>query len=192
MFTNKNNYYLYIDNTKLLNLNLIKLRGKFTIIYRNIKKIEPYTSLMRFRKKCKEKNIDFYVANNLNLANNLGADGIYLSSYNKGFKQLNYNRFKGKILGSAHNYKEIFEKKRQGCKKVFLSRFLKTDYVNVNKTSFLGLLKYNLITYLVNIPLIPLGGIRTNNINLVNLVNTDRFAIYSEVKKKPAIIRRLF
>ena len=35
MFVSKNNYYLYIENTKTLNLSLIKKRNKFIIIYRN-------------------------------------------------------------------------------------------------------------------------------------------------------------
>ena len=40
--------------------------------------------------------------------------------------------------------------------------------------------------------LVPLGGIRYNNLSLLYLVRSNSFAILSEIKKKPAIIRRLF
>jgi len=40
--------------------------------------------------------------------------------------------------------------------------------------------------------LVPLGGIRYKNLNLLRLIKANSFAILSEVKKKPAIIRRLF
>ena len=36
MFIIKKNYYLYIDNTKSINLNLIKSSHKFVIIYRSV------------------------------------------------------------------------------------------------------------------------------------------------------------
>ena len=45
MFILKNNYYLYIENIKLLNLNLIKKRGKFNIIYRNNQKNDSFEKL---------------------------------------------------------------------------------------------------------------------------------------------------
>ena len=41
--------------------------------------------------------------------------------------------------------------------------------------------------------LVPLGGIKLRNINKLKIVNSDSFAILSEIKKKPAnIISRLF
>ena len=94
------------------------------------------------------------------------------------------------VIGSAHNYKEIDQKIKQKCKTIILSRLFKTSYKN--KVSFYGLVKFNLISkkYLVN--LIPLGGIRNSNLLKLNLVNSNGFAIYSEIKKKPAISSRLF
>ena len=83
MFASKNNYYLYIENTKTLNLSLIKKRNKFTIIYRNNNKQENIDQLKRFRNECKKRSIKFYIANNLNAAIRCKADGLYISSYNK-------------------------------------------------------------------------------------------------------------
>ena len=61
------------------------------------------------------------------------------------------------------------------------------------KITFLGVIKYN--NYFQNIykKIIPLGGIKTSNLNHLYNVFGDGFALLSEVKKKPAnIINRLF
>ena len=82
MFILKKKYYLIIESIKDINLKNIKKRNKFTIIYRNRKNSEKLSDLLKFRKICKLKSIDFCVANNLNLAIILNSDGIYLSAYN--------------------------------------------------------------------------------------------------------------
>ena len=35
MFINKNKYYIYIENLRSINLDLIKTKSKFNLIYRN-------------------------------------------------------------------------------------------------------------------------------------------------------------
>ena len=61
-----------------------------------------------------------------------------------------------------------------------------------NKKDYLGLIKFNLLKKKFNCNLYPLGGIKISNINRLKNINTEAFAILSEVKKKPAIISRLF
>ena len=114
------------------------------------------------------------------------ADGLYLSSYNKKI-HLNTNI---KLIGSAHSFREIHEKIKQGCKTILLSRLFKTSYVN--KKSFLDVVKFNLINNKYKLSIVPLGGIRNSNLNKLNMINSDGFALMSEVKKKPVITNRLF
>ena len=83
MFIIKNYYYLYIENTKSINLGLFKRNYKFTIIYRNFHNKESIDEIFRFKKYCDIKKIKFYVANNYKLAKKCKADGLYLSSHNK-------------------------------------------------------------------------------------------------------------
>jgi thiamine monophosphate synthase len=111
---------------------------------------------------------------------------LYVSSYNT----KNYNNKVHHIIGSAHNFREIYQKIKQGCKTIILSRLFKTSYVN--KKNNLGVLKFNLIkkNYVINI--VPLGGINKLNLLKLNMVNADGFALLSEVKKKPVIANRLF
>ena len=188
----KKQYFLIIENTRDINLSNIKKKNKFTIIYRYHKSDEKFSHLLRFKYLCKKKSIKLYIANNLNLALKLKADGLYVSSYNKNLKFKNYITKKFEIIGSAHNLWEINLKRKQGCNSIFLSRLFKTDYED--KKGFLGLIRFNLISKsFKNLTLIPLGGIRLSNLNYLKDVSCTSLAIFSEVKKKPAkIFSRLF
>jgi len=191
MFINKNKYYIYIENLRSINLDLIKRKSKFNLIYRNNLKKENADKVISFIKLCKKKNIKFFVANDISLALKVGANGVYLSSYNKALLKKNKKvGRKFEIIGSAHNFKEISIKRKQGCKKVILSRLFKTDYKN--KKSFYGTTKFNLLTKNYDNDFVALGGIRSNNLMKLKMLNCEGVALLSEVKKKPAIIRRLF
>tara|TARA_B100000780_G_C21012165_1_gene405384 strand:- start:375 stop:947 length:573 start_codon:yes stop_codon:yes gene_type:complete len=190
MFIVKKYYYLYLEDTKLFDLSLIKKREKFTVIYRNNLKKKNIAEIKLFRNKCKSKGIKFYIANDIKLANMCKADGLYISAYNKqflcNFKILQYMD----IIGSAHNVKEINQKLLQGCKNIIFSRIFKTDYVH--KSSYLGLVRFNNLLISTKLNLIPLGGIRVNNLNKLRSLKTNSASFFSEVKKKPALISRLF
>ena len=186
MFIIKNNYYLYIENSKNIDLDRIKNNKKISIIYRPDDIKENIEDLIKFKNHCKLKGFKFFIANNSRLFMSCKADGLYLSSYNKKI-HLNTNI---KLIGSAHSFKEIHEKIKQGCKTILLSRLFKTSYVN--KKSFLDVVKFNLINNKYKLSIIPLGGIRNSNLNKLNMINSDGFALMSEVKKKPVITNRLF
>ena len=109
------------------------------------------------------------------------------SSFWSGSKEINYKTNK---IGSAHNVREINTKILQGCREIVFSRLFKTDYKN--KRSYLGVVKFNLVAYLHGSSFVPLGGIRLNNLNKLKEVNASSFVLMSEIKKKPAVISRLF
>ena len=155
MFVLKNKYFLIIERIKDINLCNIK---KYKIYYYlQIKEIkDSLDNLLKFRKECFSKKIKFYIANNLRLCILLKSDGIYLSSYNKSFKPLNVIKPHFDIIGSAHNFKEIFEKRKQGCKLIILSKLFIVDY-NQN-SPYLGLIKYNKFSYHFSKKLYTFGG----------------------------------
>ena len=180
----KKKYYLYIENITDLNIDLLKTNKKINIILRNIKNNE-INEIIKFRRKCKNKQIKFYIANNLKTFNACKADGLYISAHNKKKYFPNINK-----IGSAHNIKEINEKIQQGCKEIIYSRLFKTNYIN--KKNFLGVVKFNLLKCTFNKNIAPLGGINNKNLLKLNMINSDGLAILSAIKKKPAIISRLF
>ena len=178
MFVLKKRYFFIIESIKDINLKNIKNFGKYNIIYRNYTP-EDIEKLKKFRLDCKVKRIPFFVANNVQLLSVLKADGLYISAYNK---KLNTNYLKNnyKIIGSAHNIKEINLKRLQGCSEIILSRLFKTSYKN--KIDFLGVIKFNLISKLINASLTPLGGINLKNLNNLKNVNCKNVALSSLVK----------
>ena len=191
MFVLKKKYYLIIESIKNINLKNIKKRNKFIIIYRGKNNSEKKKDLFEFRKFCKLKSIDFFVANDKKLAVLLNSDGVYLSSYNKSFKALNLKKINFQIIGSAHNVSEIYLKIKQGCSKILLSKLLLVDYDK--KAPILGVVKFNKCLNTIFNKLVPLGGIKIKNLNKLKQINCESFAILSEIKKKPAkIINRLF
>tara|TARA_B100001559_G_scaffold249266_1_gene212611 strand:- start:1024 stop:1596 length:573 start_codon:yes stop_codon:yes gene_type:complete len=185
MFVIKNKYFLLIENTKDINLENIKIRNKFFIVYRNNKKKDNLNDLLRFRRLCKSKSIKFFVANNIKLAMLLNTDGIYLSAFNKELKFLNFRKKNFEIIGSAHNLKEISEKIKQGCSSVLFSKLFLVDYDK--KAPYLGVIKFNNLKK-ISKKLIPLGGIKVHNLNHLKNIFSEGFALLSELKKKPAKI----
>ena len=191
MFAFKKNYFLIIENIKDFDLKNIKKKNKFTIIYRNLYNKENISDIKKFRNLCKTKKIKFFIANDFDLLISTNSDGIYLSASNKSYKSLYLNKTKFKIMGSAHNLKEIYLKKKQGCTKILFSKLFLVDYDQ--KAPFLGINKFNKYYRYISQRLVPLGGIKISNLNLLKDLGSDAVAIYSAIKKKPAkIINRLF
>jgi len=191
MFAFKKKYFLLIENTKDINLKNIKIYNKFIIIYRNNGIMENISVLKEFRKKCRLRLIEFYIANDIRLCVMLKSDGIYLSSFNKSFKASHLRNKNFKIIGSAHNFSEINYKIKQNCCYVLLSKLFKVDYSK--NSSFLNIVKFNLYMNKFNTKLIPLGGIKLSNLNKLKITNFEGLALLSEIKKKPTkIFSRLF
>ena len=115
---------------------------------------------------------------------------MYLSAYNRSMKALSLKKPHFKIIGSAHNIKEISMKMKQGCSFILFSKLFYVDYDY--KAPYTEIIKFNNFLK-INKNLIPLGGINTNNLNKLNIVNCHGFALLSEIKKKPVkILNRLF
>ncbi len=181
----KNKYFFIIESTRDIDLKNIKNSNKFSIIYRSKNIAENKENLMKFRKNCKTKKIDFYISNNIKLGNDLKADGIYISAHNKNLNISQLKNFNFKVVGSAHNIKEINVKKLQGCSSIIISRLFETSYKY--KKGFLGVVRFNLLSLSRQENLIPLGGIKLSNLNKLNIVKCNSIALSSEIIKKPVI-----
>ena len=191
MFTLKNKYFLIIENIKDINLRNIKLINRYIIIYRNTNKIDNIDNLLKFRRYCKSKKIDFYVSNNEKLTSDLKADGLYISAHNKNLRLAKLKRSNFKIIGSAHNIKELNLKILQGCSSIIFSRLFEVS--SPFKKGYMGVIKFNLFRLSRRENLVPLGGINLSNLNKLKMVQSNSFALLSEIKKKPAkLFNRLF
>jgi len=149
------------------------------IIYRNYAKEIDIQKILNLKNFCKKKDFKFFLSNNVKLAMNLNLDGVYIPSFNKTNQHLFYNfKKRFEIIGSAHSFKEIKIKEKQGVNKIFLSSLFK-----YNK-NYLGLNKFKLLSKLSKKKIIALGGISAQNIRKLKLTNVSGYSGISIFQKK--------
>ena len=158
------------------------------IIYRNYKDRNRENQLTKIAKACKKSRYQLFVSNDVKLVHKVKADGIYIPSFNKTKKFANLEKKNIIILGSAHNQREIHNKIEQNCRAIFLSPVF---YVKKSKT-FLGLHKFNYLSYMNKANILALGGINENNIHKLKLLSIKGFGGIRMFKKKPASKRPVF
>jgi thiamine-phosphate pyrophosphorylase len=162
--------YYFINKFDTNNIN--RQDKQTIIIYRNYSnKIVDQKLILNIKRYCKKRSIKFYLSNNIKLAIKLNLDGAYIPSFNKSLKHLAYSyKNKFKIVGSAHNLKEIRMKEKQNAKKIFLSSLFKKN------KNFLGINKFKSLSKLTNKKIVILGGISKKNKKKLRLLKINEFA----------------
>ena len=180
------NFFIFIDQ---YNSQIFKNKNlNIGIIYRNYKDKKRENQLAKIANACKKKRYKLFVSNDIKLALKFKADGIYVPSFNKTKKFLNLEKRNFIVLGSAHNQKEIQTKISQNCKAIFLSPLF---YVKKSKT-FLGLHKFNYLSFANKIKIFPLGGITENNIRKLKITSIKGFGGIRIFKKKTGLFTGRF
>ena len=160
------------DHIRSLNKNI-------SIIYRNYTKKYNQEKIIEIKKFCKNIKKEFFLANDVNLTNKLNLDGAYIPAFNNSLSVYKLKNKNMTLLGSAHNLKEINQKKRQGIDIIFIAPTFK-----VNKSSnFLGVTKFNILANLLNGKTIALGGINKNNIKKIKMLNCYGYASISYINE---------
>ena len=114
------NIYYFID--KFDRNEILSLDKKINLIYRNYEEINVDQIISKIKGLCDQSNRKLYISNNLKIALRFNLDGLYLPAFNNTLKYKNINSRKNfKIIGSAHNYKEIKIKEKQGCEEIFIT-----------------------------------------------------------------------
>jgi len=175
----KKYYFINKFDTNIID----KLDRQTSIIYRNYSsKGQDENLVFKISQYCKKKKIKFYLSNNIKLAIKLNLEGAYLPSFNKSLKHLAYTFKKNfKIIGSAHNLKEIKIKESQNVEDIFISSLFKRN------KNFLGINKFRLMLKVKKKNVIALGGISKTNIKILKNLKVNGFAGISffEEKKGP-------
>ena len=102
----------------------------------------------------------------------MNADGVYISSTNKNLnlKTTNFKK-KFKILGSAHNLREIKIKELQNIEEIFLSPLFKNK-----KNQQLYIFRYLKLRATTKMNDISLGGINSKNLKKLKMIKPFGFA----------------
>mgnify|MGYP001319813915 CR=1 FL=1 len=185
--------FFFIEKLNELNLDYVKKIGAILIL-RNPEKVD-LIDLVKFDKRCINNKITLFIQNSLKILFLLKTNNFYISAYNKSqFKQLRKINRKIKIIGSAHNIPEIYEKLTQGCEYIVLSRIFKTS--SKFKKGFLGTTKFNLLTRNFSQKFVALGGINEKNFRLLGLLDIQGCAMSGDKKKAgkymPAFLKNNF
>ena len=170
MHYNLNTKYYFINNFDTNNIDNQDRRT--IIIYRNYTSIKiDIIKILELKNYCKKKGLKLYLSNNIKLALKLKLNGAYIPSFNKKFNHLSYTYNKNfKIIGSAHNLKEIRIKELQKVESIFISSLFKKN------KNYLGINKFKNLSGLTKKKVVVLGGINNSNIKLLNLLNKSSFA----------------
>ena len=161
--------YYFINKFNINNID--KLEKNTIIIYRNYRKKKVTSDIIKLKKYCKIKGIKLYISNNIKLAMKMDVAGAYIPSFNKDFRHLSFTFKKNfKIIGSAHNIKEIRLKEKQCVEYIFLSSLFK-----INK-NFLGFNKFNNLKKMTKKKIIALGGVSKSNLKQVKLLSCSGFS----------------
>ena len=186
MHKNFPKFFIFLDE---YNSEIFKNKNpNIGVIYRNYNGRNKESQLIKIANACRKNRFQLYVSNDIRLALKVKADGIYVPAFNKTKKFLNLEKRNVKIIGSAHNQKEINEKISQNCVAIFLSPLFKVK----KSKKFLGLHKFNYLSYANKINMLDLGGISEKNINKFKLLYSKGFGGISVFKKKPAYKRPVF
>ena len=164
------NKYYFINKFETNNID--RLDKQTAVIYRNYSLKKPEEELvLKIRNYCRNKKIKFYLSNNIKLAIKLNLDGAYIPSFNKKTNHLSFSlKSKFKIIGSAHNIKELKIKEIQKVDKIFISSIFKKN------KNYLGINKFKLISDYTKKKIVALGGISRKNIQKLNLTKSTEFA----------------
>ena len=162
--------YYFINKFETNNID--KLHNQTIVIYRNYSsKTVDEKLILKIKNYLRKKGIKFYLSNNIKIAIKLNLDGAYIPSFNKNKKHLAFSlKKKFKIIGSAHNLKEIRTKEIQKVDKIFLSSLFKKN------KNYLGINKFKLLSKLTRKEVIVLGGISKKNIKRLKILNLSKFA----------------
>jgi thiamine monophosphate synthase len=176
-------YYIFVSElNETIKKNVLKISKPNLIL--NFK-ISDETSLILAKtiiKFCKKHHISFYILNDIKIAKQLNAYGVFISATNKKIGLSLFNNMKFKLIGSAHNQNEYFIKYQQRCETIMLSPIFYNNKYSVNK--ILNTIKFNLISLDWKVNLCALGGLAEENIGKIKMTKAKAIGVKSLVNKR--------
>ena len=176
-------YYIFVNElNETIKKNTLKISKPNLILNFEIFNKSSLILAKNIIKFCKNYHIPFFILNDIKIAKQLNASGIFISATNKKIGLSLFNSIKFKLIGSAHNQLEYFIKKRQSCKTIMLSPIFYNKKYSVNK--ILNPIKFNLMSLDWKVDLCALGGLSEENIGKIKMTKAQTVGIKSLVNKR--------
>ena len=176
-------YYIFVNElNETIKKNILKISKPNLIL--NFKILDDSSLILakNIIKFCKKHHIPFYILNDVKVAKQLNAYGIYISADNKKISLSLFNGIKFELIGSAHNQLEYFIKQKQNCKTIMLSPIFYNDKYSQNQ--ILNPIKFNLMSLNWKAEICALGGISDENIRKIKITKIRTVGIKSWIYKK--------
>jgi thiamine-phosphate pyrophosphorylase len=187
--TNKPLYkpYVFLDKINdIIKRNLLKF--KYLNIIVDIDKKEVSEDELSIIKFAKINKIPFFFKNNYQKCIKYKASGVFLDAKNTDIIRPIQFKTNFKIIGSAHNQREYFNKLKQKCNLVMLSPLFYNE--KYSKNNILNIHKFNQITLNWKTDICALGGINLRSLKKIKLTKARSIAfkklIFDLKIKKPA------
>ena len=182
-------YYIFVSElNETIKKNILKISKPNLILNFNISEESSLILAKSIIKFCKKHHIPFYILNDIKIAKQLNARGVFISATNKKIGLSLFSRINFKLIGSAHNQLEYAQKAKQKCHLLMLSPLFFNEKYSKNK--ILNILKFNNKTIAWKTNLCALGGINSQTLKKARLTKCVAIAfkkIISNSKiKKPA------
>lgn len=197
MSLKKDNLLLYLitdnrwesDNTPLYKqVEKAVLNGVTIVQYRekNLKKSKYIEQALKIKEICKIHNVPFIINDNPYFAKKIDADGVHVGQDDMPVIKTREILGANKIIGtSAHNIEEAQKAEQEGADYIGVGAvFGSNTKTNVSKMTPEFLKK---IANSVSIPVVAIGGINENNIDLLHNTNISGIAVISAILSKKDI-----
>jgi len=176
-------YYIFVSElNETIKKNILKIYKPYLILNFEIFEESSLILAKNIIKFCKNNDIHFYILNNIKIAKQLKAHGVFISANNKKISLSLFSSIKFKLIGSAHNQFEYFIKQKQHCKTIMLSPIFYNNKYSQNQ--ILNPIKFNLISLNWKTEICALGGISNENIKKIRITKTKNVGIKSWIYKK--------
>lgn len=178
MKKSKYNYYLITDPkysiTEIINsldqgVTMVQIREK------NIEYKDFLNKAISIQKECKKRKIPFIINDNLNIAIEVDADGLHVGQDDLNIQECR-KRFPNKIIGvSARTYDEAIIAESNGADYIGVGSIFTTNTKSDAKHTPISEVKK--IIEKVNIPIVLIGGLNIDNIEIIIDLDIDGLAI---------------
>ncbi len=180
--------YAITDRTWLGNNSLYEqvedaIKGGATFIQLREKNLS-YEKFLEEAKKIKEitdkYGVPFVINDNVEIAKEIDADGVHVGQSDTEAKRAREILGKGKIIGiSAGNLKEAIEAEKNGADYIGIGAMFHTD--TKSDATSVTFEEAKEITSKVNIPVVAIGGINSENIISLKGTGVDGVAVISAI-----------
>ena len=170
---NKNyleNFFFFATSiNNAIKKKILKFKN-ISIIYNTFNRNNSYKELNQIKIFCKKNNIKLYITNDLKLAINIKADGLFLTNSFKKKIIINYKKPTFKIITGVHSQREYWLKTAEIYNDLIISPIYYNNKYSNNK--ILGPIKFNLLSLHWKKRKYALGGVNLNNLKKIYLTKS--------------------